>query len=84
MTAAFTAGYEAGKNKGYEEGYEAGRKDGIEAHLKALKAEGLVIVPREPTDEMLVAGCSKPMQPFGQKTSGHIWQAMLAALEGKE
>ena len=35
---------------------------------------------REPSEDMLVAGCGKPMQPFGQKTSGHVWQAMLSQL----
>lgn len=49
----------------------------IEAHEAALEAAGLVIVPREPTDEMIWAYYGSP------KDSGkQMWEAMLnAALE---
>lgn len=86
MTAAFTAGYELGKNEGYSEGYKAA----IAAHEKALEAEGLVIVPREPTEAMVNKGSegldayyhgSKDAEFHGSITA--CYKAMLAALEGK-
>ena len=64
------------------------------AALSALEAQGLVIVPREPSEAMLDAGGHsraptaptmehrKPAQQFRYK-AGDIWQAMLAALEVK-
>ena len=61
-------------------------KAAIQAHEKALEAEGLVIVPREPTDAMLKAGDAK--EPIMATLSSDcsdglgVWQAMVdAALE---
>ena len=59
----------------------------IEAHEKALEAEGLVIVPREPTDAMIEAG-GEVLMPMIKETRSfnqrYIYKAMLAALEGKD
>ena len=63
-------------------------KAAIAAHEAALKAEGLVIVPREPSEAMLLAGARSIGKTMG--TANHIerarscWQAMLAALEVKD
>ena len=66
---------------------EIAAKAAIQAHEAALKAEGLVIVPREPTDEMGKASaliysckCGRRITQWGT----NAWQAMLAALEVKE
>ena len=59
--------------------YREDAKAAIEAHEKALEAEGLVIVPREPTEAMVHAG-RYPMT----STVTERWQAMIAALEGKD
>ena len=52
----------------------------IEAHEKALEAEGLVIVPREPSEDM-IAGAREALPGAWPE---NIWQAMLAALEGND
>ena len=60
-------------------------KAAIEAHEKALEAQGLVIVPREPNEAMIEAGYGRPV--FDDEVKANmvaIWQAMLAALEGKD
>ena len=56
------------------------------AILSALEAEGLVIVPREPTPAMQKAIYICSMVPPGMTVehARHIWRAMLAALEVKE
>ncbi len=77
-------------------------KAAIEAHEKALEQQGLVIVPREPTQAMVKAGAAtEGMQAVdGMITFAFVhglklpegepppllqaWQAMLAALEGKD
>ena len=70
-------------------------KAAIQAHEKALEAKGLVIVPREPTNAMADKGenaliFAKDVEPPSDVPSGTWWaaiqcyQAMLAALEGKE
>ena len=60
----------------------------IAAHEKALKAEGLVIVPVEPTIAMVKAGDAKPTimaTLSGDCSDGlGVWKAMLAALEMKD
>ena len=61
-------------------------KAAIEAHEAALEAEGLVIVPREPSEAMQRAVYICSMVPPGM-TEEHarcLYRAMLAALEGKE
>ena len=74
-------------------------KAAIEAHETALEAEGLVIVPREPSRAMMVAGIdAAPMGRVKYDDGGalgkwvsydtdqcaEIYKAMLAALEGKD
>ena len=59
-------------------------KAAIAAHEKALEAEGLVIVPREPTQEMRRAGAGRPMCGDPEEVAHYKYKAMLAALEGKE
>ena len=60
------------------------------AAIAALEAEGLVIVPVEPSEAMVEAGCTaqNAIAPFGggvdPKFPKASYQAMLAALEGKE
>ena len=58
------------------------------AALSALEEHGLVIVPREPTPPMQARGSDalgiegiKSVTSYG--AAGRVWQAMLAALEGK-
>lgn len=63
-------------------------KAAIAAHDKALKEQGLVIVPREPTDAMEKAGMWAAIS-HGEKTDEMCiydgYQAMIdKALEGKE
>ena len=71
-----------------ENTYRAKAKAAIAAHLKALEAEGLVIVPREPTVAMVKAGDAKPpiMATLSSDCSDGlgVYQAMLAALEVKD
>ena len=63
-------------------------KAAIASHDKALEEQGLVIVPREPSKEMLLAGARSIGKTMG--VANHIersrpcWQAMLAALKGKD
>ena len=52
------------------------------AFIKALEAQGLVIVPREPTEAMLQATEKEWDGRMSFRSTG-AWQAMLAALEGK-
>jgi len=65
-------------------------KAAIEAYEKALEEQGLVIVPREPTDSMRVAALRATHdEKVGDRVYcldvPIIWQAMIAAaLEGKE
>ena len=57
--------------------YRQQAKAAIAAHEKALEEQGLVIVPREPTDAMLNAARHGHPAP--------MWLAMIdKALEGKE
>jgi len=57
-----------------------------EAELAAIKAGGKVVVPREPTDNMISAG--QMAVPSGERVSlatvEFIYKAMLAAGEGEE
>jgi len=57
-------------------------KAAIKAHEKALEAQGLVIVPREPTDKMKMAPRARGQ--IGPVGATEVWQAMIAALEGKD
>ena len=64
-------------------------KAAIDIHEAVLKAEGLVIVPREPNLLMLEAGASATKygadHGFGDEWPEYAcYQAMLAALEGKD
>ena len=82
----------------YNANYLPHAKAAIKAHEQALEAEGLVIVPRLPTEAMECAGIdAAPVGrvkyddggPVGKSVSydtdqcAEIYQAMLAALEGK-
>ena len=63
-------------------------KAAIEAHEKALEAQGLVIVPREPTDKMVFAASHlkglRAANRLIKPTSHEVWKAMTdAALEGE-
>ena len=54
----------------------------LEGHNRTLKENGLVIVPREPTNEMLTAGVV--VMTGDAQTVEDIWEAMIdAALEKK-
>ena len=60
----------------------------IEAHEKALEAEGLVIVPREPTGAMVKRGMDKQFSSLldtaesDNEVASDTWKAMVdAALE---
>lgn len=80
------------------ENYTVLAKAAIEAHEAVLKAEGLVIVPREPTDGMIDAGVGAReklfvgLPPEKQRTilvsdhpAGTIYVAMItAALEAQD
>lgn len=55
----------------------------VTAYLEALGAEGLVIVPREPTMKMLAAGQTAWLADPCRKSST-LYRAMLAAAGGKE
>lgn len=51
----------------------------IAAHLKVLEKQGLVVVPREPTEEMILAGGETPEQDGGGYDDAIvIWEAMIA------
>lgn len=50
-----------------------------QAAIKALVDEGYVIVPREPTDEMIDSGCSQ-MAPFDAPVTYRVYQSMIAAI----
>ncbi len=74
-------------NMPFQIDYDDMAKAAMEAHEAALKAEGLVIVPREATPEMLLDGARSIGLTMG--AANHIersrpcWKAMLAALEVK-
>ena len=73
-----------GAEEALKEDWLGPAKAAIEAHEKALEAQGLVIVPREPTDEMLEADDQKDGRGYASGYYREVWQAMLAALEGKD
>ncbi|KKL67729.1 hypothetical protein LCGC14_2132080 [marine sediment metagenome] len=62
--------------------YDKEAKAAVAAHEKALEAQGLVIVPREPTDKMKMAPRARGQ--IGPVGATEVWQAMIAALEGKD
>ncbi len=68
--------------------YRDWAKAAIKAHEKALEEQGLVIVPREPTEAMALNALNKDecLPNANDSTSYYkdVWQAMLAALEGKQ
>jgi len=75
------------------EGYKVAAKAAIAAHKAALEAQGLVIVPVEPTDmqaqemQRAVYTCSMVPPSLRACTEEHarcLFKAMLAALEGKD
>ena len=82
-----------GAEEALKEDWLGPAKAAIQAHEKALEAEGLVIVPREPTKKMIKAykrameSQRVPTQVYGNCGPSlkcvYRWQAMLAALEGK-
>lgn len=52
----------------------------IERRAATIKAEGMVLVPREPTDEMITAAAfAGPERYEPEGTSAAIWRAMIAA-----
>jgi hypothetical protein len=51
----------------------------INAHLSALSAAGLVIVPREPTETMLRVALRTPAESYWRDHYGAIYRAMIAA-----
>ena len=69
---------------------EVGRA-AIKAHETALEAQGLVIVPREPSEGSIASGVVFLIDAnldgpdgVGESDARGCWQAMLAALEGKD
>ena len=68
------------------EGHKIAAKAAIEAHEKALEAEGLVIVPGEPTEALLELMSEVFRIAWWNADNNSrcdAWQAMLAVLEGK-
>ena len=77
-------------------GYDDAAKNAILAYESSLKEKGMVIVPEEPTEEMLVAGVevdvSAPVWSYdnaGRKhyhctLPGHIYRAMLSSIPTPE
>ena len=57
------------------EGFESA----AEAALTALEASGRAVVPREPTEDMILAGTREIMSPSPQTDAREAWEAMLAA-----
>ena len=51
----------------------------INAHLEALKEQGLVIVPREATQRMLIDGAIESIVPPAEMSD--VWRSMIEALE---
>lgn len=60
-------------------GPDATGKEIARACLSAIEAEGLVIVPREPTEAMLEAGTTYEGDGNLEKDALSCWSAMLAA-----
>lgn len=56
-------------------------EDGIRAYLSALEAQGLKIVPVEPTEAMVNASISV-YNGAGQAEPAEVYAAMLNAVEG--
>jgi hypothetical protein len=52
---------------------------GARAVLAALEAAGMVVVPREPTEEMLAAGAVAEGDGNLETQAMNLWAAMLAA-----
>ena len=76
-----------GSTFGHEQGLEDARA-AIRAHEEALAVAGYVIVPREPTEAMRLAGANTvekhPWFHTWQKESAGMWQAMIDAALGEE
>ena len=52
------------------------------SHIRALSAAGFVIVPREPTTAMHIAGNhSAPSFEWPETDIGNVWTAMIVAWE---
>ena len=49
--------------------------------IAQLRATGWVIVPREPTEAMVLAGPGRPSQASEESMYHGIWRAMVAAAE---
>ena len=55
-----------------------------EAQIYALSQAGYVIVPREPTEEMLDAADSLRVMRASRSWNDEVWQAMIAAFENED
>lgn len=53
----------------------------LQAHDNHLKEQGLVVVPREPTEEMVVAGKREGQRDTDDTPLVSVYQAMLTAYE---
>ena len=51
---------------------------------EALERAGYVIVPREPTEEMLDAADSLRVMRASRSWNDEVWQAMIAAFENED
>lgn len=65
-------------------GHEFLAKAAIEAHEQALEEQGLVIVPREPTNRMIEELYGEFIGSIAHQARIDGYKDMLAALEGKE
>lgn len=66
------------------EAYDGSPAEIALAVLEAIRSAGYVVVPREPTYAMRLAGPPRLGEILTYRDMGDLWKAMIAAAEGGE